>query len=115
MIVIQIILIVGFLFLLVRLLSNPNGHQIRAWTKVGGILFSLLAIGVVLFPESANDVAEFVGVTRGADLLLYLLTLCFIFFVLNVYVKGKQENRQIVQLARKIAILEAELREKSQK
>lgn len=111
MIVIQIILILAFVSFLFRLLANPNSYQIKAWTKIFGVLFVLGAIGVIAFPNSANTVAHWVGVTRGADLLLYILTLSFIFTILNLYIKEKQENRRLVSLARKVAIIEANLRQ----
>lgn len=110
MIAIQVILILAFAFLLYRLLTSPNSYQIKAWTKIFGVLFVLGAISVIIFPDSANTVAHWVGVTRGADLLLYVLTLSFIFTILNLYIKEKQENRRLVSLARKVAILEANLR-----
>jgi hypothetical protein len=84
----------------------------KAWMKIFGALFTLIAIGVVLFPNSSNRVAKWVGVGRGADLLLYLLTIAFIFTVLHIYIKGKQEERRLVILTRKVAILEAELKQK---
>lgn len=113
MIIIQIILIGSFVYLLLRLLTNSNSYQMNAWIKILGILFTVLAIVIVLSPNSLNAIAHLVGVTRGADLLLYLLTLAFILTVLNLYIKGKHEQKRLVQLARKVAILEAELKHKS--
>lgn len=110
MILIQILLIAAFIVLLIRFLANPTSYQIKAWKKIIGILFVVLAIIAVLLPESLNKVANFVGVGRGADLLLYILTLAFIFVVFNLYVSSKQEQRQFVKLARKLALLEAESR-----
>ncbi len=112
MIIIQIILIIGFIYGLIRFLANPNSYQVRAWKKIMGILFTLMAVSVVLFPDMSNRLAHAVGVGRGADLLLYLLTLSFIFLSINLYLKSKQEQRRIVQLARKIAILEAQIQKK---
>jgi len=111
-ILIQLFLILGFIAILLRFLRSHGTYQARAWKKILGILFTLGGILVVLFPESSNDVAHWVGVSRGADLLLYILTVVFIFVVLSLYVKDKQENQRIVQLARKVAILDAEMREK---
>lgn len=115
MILIQIFLILGFLFLIIKFLANPGSHQIKAWKKIIGIFFVLLSIFAVLFPESLNDLAHFFGVGRGADLLLYLVTLAFIFTTFNYYVANKQEQKRIVKLARKMAILEANQRKYSRK
>lgn len=115
MIAIQVILVLGFVFVLLRLLTGRGTYQTRAWTKIFGILFTLLAIVAIIFPESSNKVANAVGVGRGADLLLYMLTLAFVFVVLSLYIKGKKENQRFVQLARRMAILDAKLREKESK
>lgn len=110
MILFQVVLIIAFFILLIRLLANPNSYQIKAWKKIIGILFVLLAIFSVLFPDSLNSIANFFGVGRGADMLLYLLTLAFIFAEFSRYISSKQEQKRFVKLARKIALLEAQMR-----
>jgi hypothetical protein len=115
MIAIQIILIFGFLLFLWRFLSDPASHRIHAWIKILTALFTVLAVIVVAFPNISNDVAHAVGVTTGANLLLYFLTLAFIFVVVNLYIRNKTENERLVALVRKIAILEAQIAEKDKK
>jgi hypothetical protein len=112
MILIQAILILGIFYMVLRFISNPSSTQMRAWKKIIGIIFTALAVVVVLFPETANDIAHFVGVGRGADLLLYLLTLGFISVCINLYLKSKIEEQKMAKLARKVALLEAEITKK---
>lgn len=112
---IKVVLISGFIIFLWRLLANSNSYQVRAWTKIIAIIFALSAIIAIIFPETTNSVAEFLGVKRGADLLLYLLALVFIFFVLNTYISNKKLQNKIVLLSRKIAIIEANSKSKSTK
>lgn len=107
MILIQTILIVAFLVILGRFLVNPNSYQMKAWQKIFAIMFFLAAIFSVLLPDDLNTVAHFVGVGRGADLLLYLLTLAFIFLVFHLYIGEKQNQRLLVSLARRVAIIDA--------
>lgn len=112
MILIQIVLILMFVIITVRFISDPSGTQIKAWKKILGILFFFGAIFAVLFPDILNKFANLFGVGRGADLLLYLLTLAFIFVVSNAYIHSKQDQKRLVILARKIALLDAELRQR---
>lgn len=112
--IIKLILIVGFLVFILRFLVNTSSKA-KAWQKILGILFVLVAIFVIMFPNTTNDIAHKVGVSRGADLLLYLLTLAFIFVCLNLYLKEKQDQRKIVELTRKIALLEARQRQTSKR
>jgi hypothetical protein len=103
---IQLILILGFLVFLFRVLANPASHQLRAWTKILVIIFVLIAILTILLPNTTNTIAHWVGVKRGADLLLYILTLAFIFSIFYGYIQSKRLQKRIVLLARKIAIIE---------
>lgn len=107
MIVIQILLIIAFLYVTYVLLSDRGTSRVNAWKKIILVFFVVLAITVVLHPELSNRIANLVGVGRGADLLLYILTVAFIFQGLSNYVKSKDEQKQFVKLARKVAIIEA--------
>jgi hypothetical protein len=108
--IIQIILIISFIVFLFWVLASPNSYKVRAWTKLLTIIFVTAAIVTILFPNSTNRLAHLVGVSRGADLLLYILTLVFIFGMFNSYVSEKRLQKKIVVLARKIAILESNQR-----
>lgn len=107
MILIQLLLIVAIIIISFRFLANPDSHRIRAWKKMIGILFVISAIAAVLSPGAANYLASFLGVGRGADLLLYTITVGGVFAVLNGYIRAQKERREKVILARKIAIIEA--------
>jgi small membrane protein len=111
--IIKILLISAILVLIVWFLSNRTTHQVRAWQKIGVILLTLIGAGVVISPDSSNRIAHKLGVGRGADLLLYLLTVSFIFMTLSLYLKNKEEERRIVVLARKIALLESRLSDRN--
>jgi len=108
MMLIQLILIPAFIFLFLRLLSNPTSYRMQAWKKIFAFMFLLLAVFAVLLPDSLNDVAHVFGVGRGADLLLYLLVLAFMFFVFTMYVKDTHDKRRLVRLVRAMALNEAE-------
>lgn len=115
MIWIQFVLIVGILFALLKFLTTTQTNKTKAWKKIIGILFTIVAIVIVLFPETANDVAHLVGVSRGADLLLYLLTLTFIFSSIDLYLKFQTDQKRLVELVRKVAILEANMKRSKRK
>ena len=107
MIVIQYILIASLTFMLIKFLSAPGSMRVKAWKKIIGIVFVFIAIFAVLFPSFTNTVAKFVGVGRGADLLLYLLTLAFIFVTFNIYLNSKIDRKRADKVIRKLAIIEA--------
>lgn len=106
MILIQVVLIAGILAVLLRFLAYRNSFQTQAWKKILLMGFILLAIVLILWPDILNNTAHFLGVGRGADLLLYALTVAFIFEQINNYVKDKEEKRRIAALVRRLAIAE---------
>jgi len=110
---IQILLVAAFAVLLIWFFARQNSHQIRAWLKIAVVLFSMLAVFVILSPNNANAIAHLVGVGRGADLLLYILTVVFVFTLFNSYVTHKRDQRRLVTLARKLALLEATMKYKN--
>lgn len=110
MIIIQIILIAGFALFLFRVLADPSSYRLKAWTKLLASLFVVIAVVAVLVPDKTTILAKQVGVTRGADLLLYLLTMAFIFTILSSYIQEKKLQEKIVLLARKVALLDANMR-----
>lgn len=66
-------------------------------------------IGAVLFPGALTEVARLVGVGRGADLVLYVLCVTFLFVTIALYLRLGQMHDQMVELARRHALLEAEV------
>jgi hypothetical protein len=73
------------------------------------------AVFSVLYPEATTDIAKFIGVGRGADLLFYLTVVAVVYLGLYCNVRFRNYEQKIVQLTRKIAILEAQSIENSKK
>jgi hypothetical protein len=71
------------------------------------MLLVVAMIVAVLFPDTTNSVAHLVGIGRGADLLLYVTVLAFIFYALNNYLQQQDARDTLFRLARKVALLEA--------
>lgn len=75
------------------------------------IVFAILVVGAaaVLFPDSSDDVAQFVGVGRGVDLITYLIEIAVLFVLLHYYTKFVELQRQLTGVVRELAIMRAEL------
>jgi hypothetical protein len=63
----------------------------------------------VWFPSHANMLAELIGIGRGADLIMYLWVLISLLILFNLHLKLRFQMELITELARKIALLRAEL------
>lgn len=75
------------------------------------VVFLMLGAGAlaVVFPESTNDIARFVGVGRGADLITYVIEIAVMFVLLHYYTKFVELQRQLTETVRELAILRSEV------
>jgi hypothetical protein len=101
---IQVLLIAAVVSLLVFLLRSRASMQSRAWVKVGYLAFVLAGIYAVLRPNDTTVVANWVGVDRGTDLMLYALIIAFAFTTLSAYMRFKDLELRYAKLARAIAL-----------
>jgi hypothetical protein len=107
--IIQYALIALMLSVLVHFLANRNSTGVRAWKRVALLILVALGVLAVLNPEASNRLAHLVGVGRGADMLLYLTVVAFVFVSLNVYLKFRDLESRLTEVGRAVALLEAEL------
>ena len=101
---IQVLLIAAVLSLLVYLLRSRTNAKAKAWVKVGYVLFVVAAVYAILRPDDTTVLANWLGVARGADLLLYALVIAFLFTTLSTYLRFKDLEVRYARLARAVAL-----------
>ena len=76
-----------------------------------GVTLAAIAAGIVavIFPDVTTAAANLVGVGRGADLVLYVLCVTFVFVSIGLYLRLGELHDRTVELARQHALLEARL------
>lgn len=104
---IKTLLLLGIIAVTVMLTRSTAGARHQAIRRLLLIGFVALAVVAVLFPPMLTQVAQFVGVGRGADLLLYGLTITFLGFVAASYRRMRVMEQHLTVLARELAIREA--------
>lgn len=104
MIWIKVLLITAVVTLLVYLLLSRHSAQSRAWVKVGYLVFVIAGIYAVLRPDDTTVVANWVGVRRGTDLMLYMLIIVFAFTTLSTYMRFRDLELRYARLARAVAL-----------
>lgn len=113
MIVFQFLLIAAVIIaanLAVRFLP---GERSLALKRIFAILFVIAAVLAITFPSALTVIANFFGIGRGTDLLLYVLIVAILVFaVASIRAKARSDAR-VTELARSVALLEARLTEKS--
>ncbi|MFC5996207.1 DUF2304 domain-containing protein [Pseudonocardia hispaniensis] len=106
---IQIFLLITISGLLVVFVRSRHGVRMQAGKRIGLVLFALVNFYAILRPDDLTAVANWFGVGRGTDLLLYALVVVFLLAMLNTYLRFQGVERQLTELARTLAIREAEI------
>lgn len=65
---------------------------------------ALAGIYLIWLPEHTGAVASWVGIGRGADLMLYVWIILSLFLFLNLHLKLRGNRRLIAELTRDIAL-----------
>ncbi|WP_369253430.1 DUF2304 family protein [Geodermatophilus amargosae] len=99
--------LLGAVFLSLRARASLRGQARR---KLLALLTTVAGVLAVIFPDTLQVAAEWVGVTRGTDLLLYVLALVIIYLVGSTSVRFREQESRLVLLARQVALSEAEVR-----
>ncbi len=112
--IIKILLVValaGAAAMLVRGRPTALNLLLRRGLTLAVILAGIVA---VLVPSALTAIAGVVGVGRGTDLVLYVLSVTFLFVSISLYLRLGQLHDRQVELARRFAILEAEVRHRDE-
>ena len=62
--------------------------------------------GAVLVPQQTDVIAQLVGVSRGADLLVYLSILVLFFLAFKILVRLEKIEKDITKIVRHVALTE---------
>jgi small membrane protein len=111
-VIIKLLLIAGLAFAAFMVLRGKRtalGLLMRRSLALGAIGLGIIA---VLFPGLVSEAANAVGVGRGTDLVLYLLCVTFLFVTIAQNLRLTELRDRTVELARKQALLEAELHDR---
>lgn len=104
---IQLLLIAGVVLIALWMFFRRGARQL-AVRRLAVIAFAVFAVLTIAFPNALSEVAHVLGVGRGADLLLYLLTLFTLAFFVLQEGRARNAEKQWTALARRFALDDAE-------
>jgi hypothetical protein len=102
--IIQIILISFAAFALSRVVLNWKRGALTLAGLAGWTAFWIAAAAVVIRPETASALARFLGVGRGADVVIYLALVAAFFLLFRLFAKIEAIERQLTKLVRMLAL-----------
>jgi len=111
MTVFQLLLILGVVAAALLVVRFLPGDRSLALKRIFALIFAIAAVLAILFPNMLTAIAQFFGIGRGADLLLYVFIIASLLFsVATVRAKARSDAR-VTELARSVALIEARLSE----
>lgn len=106
---VQVLLVIAALGALIYFVRKQHNVRIRASKRIAFFAFIAVNIYAVLRPDDTTRIAHLIGVGRGTDLLVYLLVVAFVFGMLNTYLRQREISNHLTDLARTVALREAEV------
>ncbi|MEJ8278722.1 DUF2304 domain-containing protein [Pseudonocardia spirodelae] len=108
-VILQILLLAAAVGALVYFVRSGQSVGVRASKRIAFGAFIVLNIYAILRPDDVTFLARALGIGRGTDLLVYLLVVSFVFGMLNTYLRDREISQHLTNLARQIAVRDAEL------
>ncbi|WIM71192.1 DUF2304 domain-containing protein [Corynebacterium suedekumii] len=102
--IVQILLLLATVALAFYFLTNRRKARAKAGVKLGFVLFIVAAIWAVLRPDDLTVLANWIGVDRGTDLLLYVLVIAFMFTTMSTWIRFREQELRYARLARAVAL-----------
>ena len=105
MIPIQIVLISAVVFIAFYMYLRLRSNLLDA---VLIFLFCGAAVFFILFPDSTTQIAQWLGVKRGINLVFYFITLFFFFLILKLYSRVRRLENKFTEMVRENSLKKAE-------
>ncbi|MBN1779205.1 MAG: DUF2304 domain-containing protein [Candidatus Buchananbacteria bacterium] len=102
--VIQFLLVIFIIFVLTRIFLRYRAQDITGREFFLWLIFWLIVAITILLPQKTDLLAKWVGVSRGADLLVYLSVLVLFFIIFKILVRLEKINRDLVKIVRGLTI-----------
>ena len=109
----QWVLLVALIAISFYLLKSKPTAKTQAVRRLVIIVTLLGGVILVLVPDLLFNTATLLGVAEGADLLLYLFIVAMLFYIVHQYRRMLVFDKTTTDLARELALLRAELDEKT--
>jgi hypothetical protein len=101
---IRIVLLSALLITTAHFLRNRESARIRAGKKLLFLGFVAIAMVAVIVPDALTAVARLLDVGRGADLLLYLLVIAFLYMTVDTRLRISDLENRLAVVVRWIAL-----------
>jgi hypothetical protein len=102
--IVQVLLSLGLAAVAVYAWLQRARARLLSWTM---ILICLFGEILVLNPELATRIAHWMGVGRGADLVVYCFIVASLGLIMNLHLRLHALHEDFTELARRVALRDA--------
>lgn len=104
MLFIQGLLVIFFVFAIVKVIARYRSGDLTGKVMIFWIIFWLLAGTAVILPNTTFYLARIFGVTRGADAVVYVGLALVFYLVFRLMARQEKINRDITVIVRQLAL-----------
>lgn len=101
--IIQVLIVVALVAVVLYLFLTPSSASRRAWLRILAVLFLLVFLVAFLFPGITADIATWVGVKSGTELLVYVMFVAWVVTSLVFYNMITDLRRRQARLIQELA------------
>ncbi len=102
--IIQIILILFILYAIIKVGLRYKDKIISLQEFLIWTVFWFMVAFVIILPETTSWVANFVGVGRGVDLVIYISILILFYLAFRILVRMDKIDKDVTKIVRQIAL-----------
>lgn len=111
---IQGIILIVVLLVIIRIFWQYRAKKINIKELVFWTIFWLAVGLVVLWPQSINILADYLGVGRGVDVVIYLSLLLVFYIIFRIFVRFDKLEKDITKITRHLALEEKASKKKDE-
>lgn len=102
-IITQFFAIVFAIFALSRAYLRFKERKLSSFAFIFWFFIWITGTLAIFLPDLTTKLARFLGIGRGVDIILYASIIIIFYLLFRIYIKIEDTQRQITQIARKIA------------
>ncbi len=96
-----------------RTLRQYQAQKVSVYWFTVWALFWIGVCAVAISPQTTDIVADWVGVERGADLIVYISIIILYYAMYRVLMRLERQNRELTDLVRSLAVSEVKSPQKN--
>ncbi len=101
---IKIFLLLVIVLICIKIISKFSKKEITLQEFVIWLLFWVGAGFIVIWPDSSSYLAVYLGVGRGADLVVYLALVLVFYLIFRIFLRIEKIERDITKIISHIAL-----------